>query len=238
MRRSIIIFIVAIIACAFTPRLLGGGREGITADQVINDYIKVMGGKDKLNSIKTLYMEGEINSNGRKIPVKKWYVNGKAVRYESSFNGITSYTIVRTDSGWRYNPGRGQKVPEPLTAAILASNKPDLDLAGTLVDYAAKGYKVVYEGTEDIEGTEAYKIEEIINDKLIYTFFFDPDSHYIMRLRTKSSLGVRVTTSSTDFSFYQPTADGYVFSMEQGNTRISTIKVNGDIDPKLFIATK
>ena len=242
MRRSIIafIFIVAVISIALINSFpaLGKAKSGVTADDVINDYIKAMGGKDKLNSINSLYLEGEINANGRKIPIKRWLVNNKGMRNERQVNGITSFTIIRPDSGWSFNPGRGQKVPEPLTASVIATNKPGLDLAGTLVDYAAKGYKVVYEGTEDIEGTDAYKVEEIINDKLVYTFFFDPDSHYLMRLKIKSSMGPKVTTSSTDYSFYKTTPDGYVFAMEEGATRYTTIKVNADIDTKLFTPTK
>jgi hypothetical protein len=242
MRRSIIASILLVTITGFAFAYVKSNsfhtqkafQLAVTADDVINDYIKVMGGKDKLNSIKTLYMEGEINANGRKIPIKRWIVNNKGSRNERTINGMTSFSIIRPDSGWNFNAGRGQKTPEPMTASAIASAKPGLDLPGTLVDYATKGYSVVYEGTEDIEGTDAYKIEEIINDKLIYTFFFDPDSHYLMRLKTKSSIGGRVITSSTDFSFYQTTSDGYVFPLETGSIRYTTIKVNIDIDPKLF----
>lgn len=204
------------------------------ADEIINSYITAMGGADKLASINTIYMEGEINYNGTKRTTRKWVVNKKAMRSEMTFNGITSYTIVRKDSGWNYSPNRGRRKPEPLPATSVATNQPNLDIEGTLVNYKAKGYKVSYQGTDEIEGTEAYKIEEVLNDSLTRTFYIDPDSHYIMRIRTKSSMGGRVTTSSTDYSDYTKTADGYVFPMENGNIKYTVVKVNTTIDDNLF----
>ena len=208
-----------------------------TADEIINDYITAMGGAQKLASINNIYMEGEVNINGGKRQTRKWIVNKKAMRNEFTFSGITSYTIVRTDSGWNYSPNRGRKKPEPLTAAAVASNQPNLDIEGPLVNYKAKGFKVSYEGTDEIEGTEAYKIEEKLSDSLTKTFYIDPDSHFIMRVRTKSSMAGRVTTSATDYSNYTKTTDGYVFPMESGNVKYTLVKVNTDINDNLFRPT-
>jgi len=208
-----------------------------SADEIINDYVNAMGGVQKLASITNIYMEGEININGGKRQTRKWVVNNKGVRTEFTFSGITSYTIVRQDSGWTYSPNRGRKKPEPMTATSVASNRPNLDIEGPLVNYKAKGYKVKYVGTDEIEGTEAYKIEEQINDSLTKTFYVDPDSHFIMRVRTKSSMAGRVNISATDYSNYTKTADGYIFPMEVGNVKYTLVKVNTEINDNLFKPT-
>ncbi len=205
-----------------------------TADEIINNYITVMGGAQKLASINNVYMEGEININGSKRITKKWMVNKKAMRTETTFSGITSFSIVRQDSGWNYLPTRGRKSIEPMTASSVASNRPNLDIEGPLVNYKTKGYTVKYMGTDEIEGTEAYKLEEKINDSLTKTYYVDPDSHYIMRVRTKSSMGGRVSISATDLSNYTKTADGYVFPMEIGNVKYTLVKVNTEINDNLF----
>jgi hypothetical protein len=226
----------ALVAFAFT--VVNHRQKKLTADEVISNYVTAMGGADKLASIKNIYMEGIINANGRKIPTRKWVVSNKCMRTETSISGITNFTIVRRDSGWSYAPTRGRKSAEPLTANMVAASQPGLDLEGTLVNYKAKGYKVNYEGTDEIEGSEAYKLEEIINDSLVETFYFDPDSYYIMRVRLKSSMGGRVITSASDYSVYQKTADGYIFPMQIGNVRYQAIKVNSDINEKLFKPSK
>ncbi|MGP8217035.1 MAG: hypothetical protein ACLQQ4_15815 [Bacteroidia bacterium] len=205
-----------------------------TADEIINDYVTAMGGAEKLASINNVYMEGEINSNGTIRTTKKWIVNKKAIRTETTFNGITSYVIVRQDSGWSYMPNRGRKIPEPLTAISVAASQPNLDIEGTLVNYKAKGYTVTYEGTDEIEGTDAYKLEEKINDSLMCTFYIDPDSHFIMRIRTKSTMGGRVSISSSDLSDYNRTADGYIFPMQTGYIKYTLVKVNTEMNENLF----
>jgi outer membrane lipoprotein-sorting protein len=237
MKKTLLAFLLLVISFSLSASLAWKAEDKHTADEIINDYITAMGGSAKLASITNIYMEGEVNINGSKRQTRKWIVNKKAMRNEFTFNGITSYTIVRTDSGWNYSPNRGRKKPEPLTAASIASNQPNLDIEGPLVNYKAKGYKVTYEGTDEIEGTEAYKLEAKLNDSLTKTFYIDPDSHYIMRVRTKSSMAGRVTNSATDYSDYTKTADGYIFPMESGNVKYTLIKVNTDINDNLFKPT-
>ncbi|HTB31375.1 MAG TPA: hypothetical protein VK808_05070, partial [Bacteroidia bacterium] len=68
-----------------------------TADDIINKNIAAMGGLDKLNSIKSIYMEDSNNVQGMKIPVKIWQVNQKSQRVEFSFSGMTGFEILRKD---------------------------------------------------------------------------------------------------------------------------------------------
>ncbi|HSY77220.1 MAG TPA: hypothetical protein VK890_10210 [Bacteroidia bacterium] len=227
-----LVVVTSFVSMAFVRVINGDDKH--SADEIINDYITAMGGSQKLASINNVYMEGEINVNGSKRITKRWVVNKNATRTEYTFSGITSFSIARKDSGWNYFPTRGRKSIEPMTAASVASNLPNLDIEGPLVNYKTKGYKVTYKGTDEIEGTEAYKLEEQINDSLTKTFFVDPDSHYIMRVRTKSSMGGRVSISATDYSDYTKTADGYVFPMEIGNVKYTLVKVNTEINDNLF----
>ncbi len=230
----VVLIAFAITGMAFKA-IHGIGNDTHTADEIISDYITAMGGAQKLASINNVYMEGMVVSgNGRKIATRRWIVNKKAMRNESTFSGITSFTIVRQDSAWNFSPNRGQRAPEPMTASTVAANQPSLDIEGPLVNYKAKGYKVTYVGTDEIEGTEAYKLEVAINDTLQKTFFVDPDSHFVMRVSTKSHTNGRVNVSSSDYSNYTKTPEGYVFPMAVGNTKYTVIKVNTEINDNLF----
>ena len=49
-----------------------------TADEVINKYLEVMGGKDKLSALKGIKMEMSVNYGGMEIPVEVTQMqNGK-----------------------------------------------------------------------------------------------------------------------------------------------------------------
>ena len=119
------------------------GATAQTADEIINKYADALGGKKKLEAIKNIYMEGSVNAQGQQIPMKFWFVIKKSMRQEVTFNGMTQYTIVRTDSGWVFSPFQGQKQAEPMTAEQVKSQQTELDVPGMeLINYKEKGYKV------------------------------------------------------------------------------------------------
>jgi hypothetical protein len=216
------------------------GAYAQTADDIIAKYIAAIGGKDKLDAIKNIYMEGNINQGGVQIPLKIWKVSRKSMRTEFSFNGMTGYNIVRTDSGWSFVPFQGQKTPEPMTADQVKEAQPQLDAGGTLTNYKKYGYKVTYEGKDDVDGTDAYKLKVVISDSLSETYYIDMTSYYILRVKTKGTENGKAFEVNQDFGDYQKTADGYVFAMSMsggdtgGDVKFTIIKVNTDIDPKLF----
>jgi len=210
------------------------------ADDIIAKYISVMGGKDKLLSIKNVYMEGSMDMNGAPISVKYWVVNKKAMRYEYTVNGMTSYNILTNDSGWVFNPIMGQAHAEPLTGSMVHSSQPQLDPEGLLINYKANGYKVDYKGKDDVDGTQAYKITEKITDSVSNTYFIDTATYYILRISTRATVDGKQIDLSRDFGDYKKTSEGYIFPMSMGtgmgfgDLKFTVVKVNTDIDPALF----
>jgi len=213
-----------------------------TADDIINKYIDAMGGKDKLAALKTLYLEGSIDASGQKLSIKTWFINKKAMRSEVGINGMTIYSVVTKDSGWSFNPLMGQKEAEPMTPDQVKSAQTEFDIEGTLVNYKDKGYKVNYEGKDDVDGTEAYKLEEIINDSLSTTFYIDPDTYYILRASDKAKVNGKQVEGKTDFSNYQKTPEGYTIPMDinsdGGEMKFTIVKINTDFDKALFTYLK
>ncbi len=209
-----------------------------SADIIIDKYINALGGKEKLESIHSIYMEGSLLVRGQKISSKTWIINNTASRSESVNTGFTQWSIVRADSAWSYNPRRGQKFPEPWPLDRIKIARFGLDIAGPLVDYKKKGFTVEYKGIEQIEGADTYKIEEKLNDTITKTFYIDPDSYLIVRERSKYTTPNRVNYSNNDYSNYQKTAEGYIFPMEIGNLKYSKIEINIPIHNYLFIPKK
>ena len=228
--------ILVLTALAFAT--LGANAQ--TADDIINKYADAIGGRKKLEAIKNIYMEGSVDAQGQKIPLKMWLVVNKSFRTEYTFSGMTGYTIIRSDSGWNYSPFAGQKQAEPMTADQVKSAQSQLEgEGGTLLHYKEKHYKVTYEGKDDVDGTEAYKVQVVLNDSLTETYYFDPETYYVIRVHEKATVNGKVIEGNTDKSDYQKTPDGYVFAMSQGGDmggeiKFSVVKVNTDLDPKLF----
>lgn len=210
-----------------------------TADDIINKNIAAMGGLDKLNSIKTLYTEDSVNAGGIKFPVKVWEVNKKAMRAEFTVMGMTGFQIQRADSGWAFAPFQGQTTPEPMTADEVKKGQADLYVTDAFVNYKDKGFKVTYEGMDDAQGSQAYKLKVDISDSVSETYYIDPDTYYVIQVKSKATVNGKVNESTEIRSDYKKTADGYIFPMESnssgfGDIRTYTVKVNEPIDNSIF----
>jgi outer membrane lipoprotein-sorting protein len=222
-----------------------------TADEVINKHIEAMGGKEKLLSIKSIYMEGtSVMQNGAEISQKTWKVDGKLYRQEIN-SAMFNFAMVVTDKeGWRQNPRNGGAF-EAMTPEAVANMQPQLDCAGGFVDYAAKGHKVELMGKEDVEGTQAYKIKMTYKSWQEASFFFDATTYYIIRMSSKGGGmgmgggGGRGGANAdqervVEFSDYKKTEDGFVFAFKMtplgmgGGVFYEKIEVNKPIDPKAY----
>jgi len=212
-----------------------------TADDIINKNIAAMGGMDKLNSIKTIYEEDSLSISGVKLPVKTWMIDKKSMRAEFSFSGMTGFSILRTDSGWNFAPFQGQTSPEPSTADEVKKGQQELSVTDAFVNYKQKGYQVTYEGMDDAQGSQAYKLKVTISDNISKTYYIDPDTYYVIQVKTKATVNGKTAETTETLSDYKKTTDGYIFPMEsnseQGDVKTYVIKVNPPIDNSIFSPT-
>ncbi|MBV4358112.1 LolA-like protein [Pinibacter aurantiacus] len=231
---------------AFFLTLTLFAAQAQTADEVIAKYVDAMGGKEKLNSINTLHMEGvAVMQNGNELTTAIDKVNGKLSRRESQFGAMGSLTTIITDKGgWVSSPRSGGKF-EPIPADKLKNTKAELDCAGSLVDYASKGYKVEYLGKETLDGKDCHKIKLTLTSGADITYYIDAQTYYISRETHKGSSfagsgggrpGAADADISTDFSDYQKTDQGYIFpyKVKMGNMgngmTFEKIEVNKPLD--------
>jgi outer membrane lipoprotein-sorting protein len=221
-----------------------------TVDDVINKYIEALGGKEKLNSIKTLHLEGvTVMQNGNEVTAKIYKEQDKLSRREVSFGMGSSTSIITDKEGWFSNPRNGGAF-EPVPADRLKIQQAELDLRGGLVDYAAKGSTVELLGKEKVGEVEAYKIKLTPKSGNEVIYFIDAKTWYLIRETRKGGQGMQGGgnrggqgnsdgTVNIDYSNYQKTADGYVFPFTVsfgfgGNMNYEKIEVNKPIDAKLY----
>ncbi|MGE5107621.1 MAG: hypothetical protein ACM3H8_08755 [Sphingobacteriales bacterium] len=217
-----------------------------TADEVINKHIEALGGKEKLNSIKTLHMEGVIiGQGGNEITINVWKEHNKLYRREINFGMGTGIQLITDKGGW--NTDR-QGAFNPMAADLYHRQAYQMDCAGSLVDYAAKGHKAELLGKETINGKEFYKIQLSLSGGHEQTYFIDASTYYIDHITFKAGKmggpGANPDAEITiNYSNYTKTADGYIFPFTTttsggfgGSLNYETIEVNKPIDEKLYKA--
>jgi outer membrane lipoprotein-sorting protein len=228
-----------------------------TVDEVLSKYTDAMGGKDKMAALKSIYMEAvAVRPSGDEVVTKTWKVHNQAMRREIDFGMGNIVSIVTDKEGWSSNPRSGGKF-EPMTPEMVQMQQGELDCAGPLVDYAAKGHKAELAGKEDINGASCHVVKLTTKTGREMTYYIDAKTYYIARMKTKGGGGMGMRGGGgnnpnaqgappqdrefiTDFSDYRKTEDGYVFAWTTtivgmgASSNIEKIEVNKEVDPKLF----
>lgn len=209
-----------------------------TAEEIVAKHIEAIGGAAAWKMVNSLYYEGKITVQGAEVNVTLIALNGKGVRQNISFGGMTGYQIITPTAGWNFMPFQGQAAPEAMTADQLRESADDLDAQGKLVDYKSKGHTVEYLGKDDVEGTECFKLKITSKAGNVETIFIDPKSYYIVRSVVKKTANGQESNVQTDVSNYQKLPEGIVvpfsIKLSEGELVISKAEVNKQVDESTF----
>jgi len=80
-------------------------------------------------------------------------------RLEIDVAGKTALQVYDGKNGWKVRPFLNRDDVEPFTEQELKSQSSVDDMRGPLIDYAAKGTTLELDGTEAVEGHNAYKLK-------------------------------------------------------------------------------
>lgn len=150
-----------------------------SVDQLLAKHFEADGGLAKRKAIKSLRISAKVV--GSPVEVKIILENKRPANFRVDVNvqGQTQSTAFDGKSGWKVDPFGGyggNKGAEPMTADEIKDAQVQADMDGPLVDYAAKGHKVEYLGTEAIEGAQAHKLKVSLKNGNTQTVFLDADS--------------------------------------------------------------
>src|SRR5207244_3546331 len=143
---------------------------------IINKYAEARGGKQKLNLINSLYMEGTRKMMGNEVAIKVTKMQGKLYRNDFEFSDSKGYIIITSTEGWSFIPMRSQTV-EPVTEERLKIMQTDLDITDALINYTAKGHKAILAGKEDIDGKDTHKLKVTLNTGKEIIYLIDAETN-------------------------------------------------------------
>jgi len=172
---------------------------GMTAEMVIDNYLKAIGGKEKLMLVKDMSMKMTTSAQGmtigmsiqRKAPsmmLMKVEMNG-AVLNESKFDG---------EKGEVSAMGQSQAADE----ATLKELKEQSSMFAEL-GYQQAGTKLELKGVEPVEGKNAYKVEITTASGKKSTDFFDKTTGLKIRSIEVQEGPQGPTTATSDYEDYR-----------------------------------
>lgn len=221
--------------------LTAGVAQAQTADEVINNYIKAVGGKEKIATINSLYVESTLDVMGMQGTIKMTTLNGKGMRQDIDVMGSIMTTCYNDKEGWAINPMMGSTSAEPMPEMQYKAGKSNLWIE-PLSDFAKAGYTAELQGKENVAGTECFKLKVTSPDQIASTYYFDAAKYLLVRVLNQSEMQGQMVETSMSFSDYKDT-DGYLsarkMDMDMGgqfqmSMTVGKVVVNGPVDENIF----
>jgi len=97
-------------------------------------------------------------------------------RLELDVGGQTAVQVFDGEHGWKLRPFLNRNDVEPFTEDEAKSESAEAEVDGPLVDYAAKGTQVALEGTELVDGRNAYKLKLTLKSGDVRHIWIDAQS--------------------------------------------------------------
>jgi photosystem II stability/assembly factor-like uncharacterized protein len=190
-------------------------------DQIIARNIAARGGEAKLRDVKSIRLTGRVTVAGDGFSIDAaWAMLQKRpgmLRTEMTFQGLTQVTAYDGREGWSMTPFGGRREPERASDDVARGLAQQADFDGALVDWRAKGHQIEYLGTEDVDGTPAYKLRVTRKDKDVAYVYIDPDSALEIRITSVRKIRGTEQISETDYGGYQQIGGLWLpFSIESG----------------------
>lgn len=219
-----------------------------TAEQIVNSYIKTIGGMEKIQAVKSIRQIGKFSGGGGfEAAIVSENKRPNFVRQEFSLQGLTAINAYDGRSGWKINPFGGKKDAESLGEEELKQIVEDSDFDGPLINYAQKGNKIEFVGKEEYEGSDVYKLKVTLKNGTVKYYFMDTDYFVPLKIETKQ------INRGTEFEFETVLGDYkevggvyYPFSIESGvkgspnksSVTVEKIEINPAFDDGRFALPK
>ena len=176
MMRRILLNLAALSLCVVPL-----GAQSV--DSLIAKYIQASGGMERIQAIQSLRRSGKYTgSGGFEATFVQENKRPRSVREEFSIQGMTGINAYDGHDGWKIEPWQGKRDPESLGEEETHSILDDADFDGPLVNYKEKGNRVEYEGIEEIEGSDAYKIKVTRPNGDVSYFYLDTEYYLPIRI--------------------------------------------------------
>lgn len=222
-----------------------------TADEIIDNYLETIGGKENLMNIEAMKSTGKINFQGMQLPITMVQAENKMLM-KANFQGMDFYQAVYDgETLWKTN--QMTMAAEKNTAEETANFALDMnDFPDAFVNYKDKGYTVELLGSEEMEGTDTFKIkltkEPVMVDgkeqESVSYYYFEKDNFVPIAIESSIMQGpMKGQVALSKLSDYQE-VDGlfFPFSIEEtikGSPQgqqivIESIEINPTIDASIF----
>jgi len=185
--------------------------EPVNLATIIAQHVAARGNSAQALDQVILEQSGQMSFPGStlKIAVHMWTGQGKQ-RSEATMQGLTQISSYDGVKGFKVEPFEGRKDAAALPPDEINIIKVDADLEWPFVHAEQKGNRLIWLGSEEIDGGLAYGIRVDLKDGNQRTYWLDADTFMVIREVSKNKLHGVDFESESDYSDYERVAGVYV----------------------------
>ncbi|NNK71931.1 MAG: insulinase family protein, partial [Flavobacteriaceae bacterium] len=203
--------------------------DGITAQTVLDSYIKAVGGKEKLKTVNTMHATADVTIEGvpmsLKADMKYMSPNKESMEMSVESMGVIMKQKFNGESGY----GEQQGMKRPLTDDEVADKKAEQVLFPELY---YNSDDISLEALTTIEGKDAYKLKISSNGKSTFRYY-EAETGFLIQAEQETEAQGQKMTSVSKYSNYSE-VDGvkfpYYISVKSGPQTIlmnfTNVKIN------------
>lgn len=196
--------------------------DGLTASDVVKNYVKAIGGEAKLRDVKSTLQTAEVTIAGApfkpKAVIKQMAPNMYSM--EMSAEGIGTLMKQKFDGKEGYQEVQGRKIP--MAESEANSRKSEKGLFSELY---MESSNLELETISNVDGTDAYKIK-VTKDGKTSTRYYAVDSGLLIRTEETNEAQGQSITTVTDFADYKEVNGIMMPQMMKVNAGPQVIEMN------------
>jgi hypothetical protein len=191
--------------------LLVAPLEAQTVDEILAHYVKAIGGLERIQAVQSLRRTGKFTGGGGfEAAVVQENARPNHVRQEFSLQGMTGVNAYDGHRGWKIEPWQGKKDPEPLSEEELRDIVMESDFDGPLINYQQKGNRVEYEGLDQVDGSDCFKLKVTLANGDVRLYFLDTDYYVPIKIEDQRMIRGAVQEFETSLGDYKAVAGWYL----------------------------
>jgi len=238
------LFILVTLICSYTI-------NAQTVDEIIDNYFENTGGVENWEKIEGVKMSAKVNQGGMEIPIEIVQLKSGKMMTTINFQGQSiKQGVFDGEVLWSSNfmTQKAEKSDEESTNMVKNEMNQFPD---PFLNYKEKGFTAELVGTENVDGSETFKIKltttpNIIEGKEVPSiayYFFDNENFVPIQVQEEIKVGPgKGMVSEIKLSDYQEAGGIYMpFSMTQGvkgqpgaPINMDKIEINPTIDDSEF----
>ena len=218
--------------------------QDATLEEVLEGHYETIGGLEAWQALDAVKMEGRMTvAPGMEAPFTIWNARPRKSRMDFTFQGMTATQAYDGETGWMVMPFTGSTEPEEMPAEQGDLMREDADLDGPLIGYEEDGVELELVGTEEVDGTPAYKIKVTRPDGNEQFYFLDTDHYLPIRVETTREMQGQTIEAVTILGDYKEVGgllmahsiESRMAGVPQGQViTVDSVELNPDIEEGIF----